>query len=141
MRLNQTLPCTIALHNAFQQPAPNSQSDSGGGDRGAENTISGGAETPVEPYTLHCGAPWNLVEPYTVNCGVLHCALDCGDPFELLPSYNHSNLPPYTYLHFDEPQLLGTKQYNVRDGKTDKINTGLVGKMGLALKGERCERC
>ena len=82
-------------------------------DRGAENPISGGAETPVELFTVH-SALW------TIHCGLQTV---------------HSNEPPYINPHFDEPQLLGTKQYNVRDAETDQTNIGLVVK--IALRKER----
>ena len=76
-------------------------------DRGAENPISGGAETPVES----CGA----LEPPTPTVGTP------------LDSFNHSNLPPYISLHFDEPRPSGTTQYNAQDAKTDNTDTSLVG--------------
>ena len=84
LRLNQTLPCAIALHNAFQQPAPNPQSDT-------NETVAGWTEGPK---TLFLEAQRPLWSPALWR------------PL----SFNHSNLPPYISLHFDEPQLLGTTQ-------------------------------
>ena len=68
------------------------------------------------PKTLFLEAQrplWSPGAPYTV-----------GTP---LDSFKHSNLPPYISLHFDEPRLSGTIQYNAQDAKTDKTDTGLVG--------------
>ena len=107
LRLNQTLPCAIALHNAFQQPAPNPQSDT-------NETVAGG-QRGRKPYF------WRRRDP----CGAL-----AGAPYTVgttLDSFNHSNLPPYISLHFDEPRLSGTIQYNAQDAKTDKTDTSLVG--------------
>ena len=58
LRLNQTLPCAIALHNAFQQPAPNPQSDT-------NETVAGWTEGPKTLFLEAQRPLWSPVEPWS----------------------------------------------------------------------------
>ena len=63
LRLNQPLPCTIALHNAFQQPAPNPQSDT-------NETVAGWTEGPKTLFLEAQRPLWSPVEPWSpLHCG------------------------------------------------------------------------